>query len=145
MLKEFREFIARGNVIDLAVGIVVGAAFGKIVDSLVNDVIMPPLGLVLGRVDFSNLFISLTGERYPSLAAAREAGAATLNYGLFLNTVVQFLIVAFAVFLLVKQYNRLRRQAEPAPPAEKLCPHCQFRIPVAAARCGHCTAELVVA
>jgi large conductance mechanosensitive channel len=118
MLQEFREFIARGNVIDLAVGIIIGAAFTAIVNSLVNDVVMPPLGLVLGGVDFTDLFITLRGAGdYPTLAAARAAGAVTLNYGLFINAVVQFLIVAFAVFVIVKQVNRFRRKEEAAPPA----------------------------
>lgn len=117
MLKEFKEFAVKGNVMDMAVGIIIGAAFGKIVGSLVNDVIMPPIGRLLGRVDFSNLFINLSGTPYASLAEAKEAGAATLNYGVFANTVIEFLIVAFAVFLLIKQVNRFRRQPAPAPAA----------------------------
>ena len=115
MLKEFREFAMRGSVIDLAVGVIIGAAFGKIVTSLVNDIIMPPIGLLLGGVDFSNFFITLSGGEYASLAEAQEAGAATLNYGLFINTVIQFLIVAFAIFLVIKQINRLRRKQDEAP------------------------------
>ena len=117
MLNEFKAFISRGNVIDLAVGIIIGAAFGKIVTSLVNDIIMPPIGLLLGGIDFSNLFITLSGGDYPSLAAAQEAGAATINYGVFINTVIQFVIVAFAIFIVVKQINRLKREQPPAPAA----------------------------
>src|SRR4026209_1218263 len=131
MLKEFREFVMRGNVIDLAVGIVIGAAFGKIVDSLVKDIIMPPIGLILGNVDFSNLFIDLSGQHYASLAEAQKAGAPTINYGLFLNQVVTFLIVAFAVFLVIKQINRMRRKSqEQAAPGDKLCPFCATSVPL---------------
>lgn len=117
MLKEFREFAMRGSVIDLAVGVVIGAAFGRIVTSLVNDIIMPPIGLLLGGIDFSNMFITLSGGEYATLAAAQEAGAATLNYGLFVNTIIQFVIVAFAIFIVVKQINRLKREQPAAPPA----------------------------
>jgi large conductance mechanosensitive channel len=141
MLKEFREFAMRGNVIDLAVGIIIGAAFGKIVTSLVTDIIMPPIGLILGRVDFSNLFLNISGTHYDSLDAAKKAGAATINYGLFLNTVLDFVIVAFAVFLLVKQINRFHRPA-PAAPATKECPYCLSTIPIKATRCPHCTSNL---
>ncbi len=142
MLKEFKEFVARGNVMDMAVGIIIGAAFGKIVTSFVGDILMPPLGLLLGKVDFSNLFISLSGQHFDSLKAAREAGAATLNYGIFINTVLDFLIVAFVIFLLIKQLNRLKRAEVPAPPATKDCPYCCTAIPVAAKKCGHCTSDL---
>jgi large conductance mechanosensitive channel len=144
MWKEFREFIARGNVFDLAVGIVIGAAFTSVVQSFVNDVLMPPIGLATGGVDFSNLYLSLSGERYPSLAAAQEAGAPTLNSGVFINNVLSFLIVAFVNFLLVKGYNRLREEHEsvPAAPTEKECPYCRFKIPIAATRCAHCTSEV---
>lgn len=143
MLKEFREFAIKGNMLDMAVGIIIGAAFGKIVTSFVEDVIMPPIGLVLGRVDFSGLFINLSGTPYPSLAAAKAAGAATINYGLFLNNVISFLIVAFAVFLLVKGVNRLRRQEEAAAEAtDKPCPYCATNIPLQAVRCPHCTSQL---
>ena len=144
MLKEFREFAVRGNVVDLAVGLIVGAAFGKIVTSLVNDVLMPPLGLVLGRVDFSNLFINLGSQHYATLAEAKQAGAATINYGLFINTVIDFAIVAFAIFLLVRQINRLNRKAPPPPPppASKSCPYCVTAIPIAATRCPACTSQL---
>ena len=144
MLKEFKEFAMRGNVIDLAVGVIIGAAFGTIVKSLVDDVLMPPIGLLVGGLDFSNLFVSLSGQHYPSLAAAKEAGAPTINYGLFLNNVLNFMIVAFAVFLLVRQINRLKRETPVPPPAptEKPCPYCISTIPLAATRCPHCTSEL---
>jgi large conductance mechanosensitive channel len=144
MLKEFKEFISRGNVMDMAVGVIIGAAFGKIVGSLVEDVLMPPVGLLLGKVDFSNLFVNLSGTAYATLAEAKKAGAATLNYGLFLNAVISFLIIAFAVFLVVKQVNRLRRaeKAAPAPPSTKECPHCFTAIPIKATRCPACTSDL---
>ncbi len=143
MLKEFKDFAMRGNVLDMAVGIIIGAAFGKIVTLLVEDVIMPPIGKVLGHVDFSQLFLSLDGKSYSTLADAKKAAAATLNYGLFLNTVINFLIVAFAVFLLVQQVNRWTKKAEaPAAPMTKDCPQCAMTIPIAAKRCGHCTAQL---
>jgi len=142
MLKEFKEFAMRGNVLDMAVGIVIGAAFGGIVTSFVNDILMPPIGLLLGRVDFSNLFISLKGH-YASVAAAKAAGAATLNYGIFMNTVINFLIVAFAIFLLVRQVNRLFPKPAPAPaPAVKECKFCFSSIPQQATRCPHCTSDL---
>jgi large conductance mechanosensitive channel len=145
MLKEFKDFAMRGNVIDMAIGIIIGAAFGKIVSSAVADVIMPPIGLLVGNVDFSNLFVSLSGESYPSLAAAKAAGAPTVNLGVFFNTVLDFVIMAFVIFMLVKQINRLKRKEEPAPataPTTKDCPRCLMTIPLAATRCGHCTSEL---
>jgi len=143
MLKEFKEFAVRGNVVDLAVGVIIGGAFGKIVSSLVDDVIMPPLGMMIGRVDFTNLFIDLSGKGYASLAQAKEAGAATINYGLFLNNVLSFLLIAFAVFLLVKQINRIRRGDEkPAEATTKECPYCLSPIPIKATRCPHCTSDL---
>jgi large conductance mechanosensitive channel len=146
MLKEFKEFAMRGNVLDMAVGIIMGAAFGKIVTSFVGDVLMPPMGLILGKVDFSNLFINLSGKSYASLAEAKAAGAATLNVGLFINTVIDFVLVAFAIFLLVKQVNRLRRQPEvPAVPATRECLYCLSSIPIKATRCPHCTSELKAA
>jgi large conductance mechanosensitive channel len=147
MLKEFREFVMRGNVLDMAVGIVVGAAFGKIVTIFVSDVLMPPIGLLLGSVDFSNLFINLSAKSYPTLAEAKAAGAATINYGLFLNTVIDFLIVAFAIFLLIRQVNRLRREPQVAPvvPTTKDCPYCLSVIAINATRCPHCTSELKAA
>ena len=144
MLKEFKEFAMRGNVLDMAIGIVIGAAFGKIVTSLVNDILMPPLGLLLGKTDFSSLFINISGKSFATLAEAKAAGAATLNYGIFLNTVVDFVIVAFAIFLLVKQVNRVTRKPEPAPvtPTTKECPQCLSVIPLRAVRCAYCTSEL---
>ena len=144
MLKEFKEFAMRGNVLDMAIGIVLGAAFGAIVTSFVDDLLMPPIGLLLGGVDFTNLFISLDGQQYASLAAAQEAGAATINYGLFISTVIDFLIIAFAIFLLVRQVNRLRAEPEEAPaePTSKDCPYCATEIPIQATRCPNCTSEL---
>ena len=143
MMKEFREFAARGNVVDLAVGVIIGAAFGKIVTSLVNDIVMPPIGMVIGRVDFKSLFIALNGQQYATLADAQKAGAATINYGVFLNTILEFVIVAFVIFLMVRQINRLKTPA-PAPPTEEArdCPFCLSRIPLKATRCPHCTSEL---
>jgi large conductance mechanosensitive channel len=145
MLKEFKEFAMRGNVLDMAVGIIIGAAFGQIVNSFVQDILMPPIGRLLGHVDFSNLFVSLNGMHYDTLAAAKTAGAATLNYGIFLNTVINFVIVAFAVFLLVRQVNRLAPKPAAAPPATRDCPYCLTAIPVKATKCAHCTSQLVAA
>jgi large conductance mechanosensitive channel len=144
MLKEFKEFAMRGNVLDMAVGIIIGAAFGKIITSLVTDILMPPLGLVLGKVDFSSLFLNISGKSYDSLAAAKAAGAATVNYGIFINNVIDFLIVAFAIFLLVRQVNRWGKPAPaPAPaPTTKACPFCATQIPLAATRCPNCTSEI---
>ena len=143
MLKAFKDFIMRGNVVDLAVGLIIGAAFGKIVTSLVNDILMPPLGLVLGKMDFSGLFISLSGEAYPSLAAAKAAGAPTINYGAFINTIVDFLIVSAAIFFVVLQVAKLRkRQEAPAAPNVKECPYCLSAIAIKATRCPACTSEL---
>jgi large conductance mechanosensitive channel len=144
MLEEFRKFIMRGSVVDLAVGVIIGGAFGKIVSSLVNDVIMPPIGLLLGRVDFSDLFINLSGKPYDSLAAAQAAGAATINYGLFINTVIEFLIVALVLFVVIKQVNRLqtKKEAAPAAPTTKECPFCFTTIPIQAKRCPNCTSQL---
>ncbi len=141
MLKEFKEFAMRGNVLDMAIGIIIGAAFGKIVTSFVNDVLMPPIGLLMGKVDFSNLFVNLSGKSYESLAAAKAAGAATLNYGLFLNSVIDFVIVAFAIFLLIRQINRFKREPEKVPKTKE-CPFCCSEIPLKAVRCGNCTADL---
>jgi len=144
MLKEFKEFAMRGNVVDMAVGIIVGAAFGQIVTSFVQDVLMPPIGRLLGHVDFSNLFVNLSATHYDTIAAAKAAGAATLNYGLFLNTVINFLIVAFAVFLLVRQVNRLAPKPAPAAPAIAMrdCPYCLSSVPAKATKCSHCTSEM---
>ena len=142
MLKEFKEFAMRGNVLDMAVGIIIGAAFGKIVTSFVEDVMMPPLGRLVGRVDFSNMFISLNGQHYDTIGAAKQAGAA-LSYGVFLNNVINFLIVAFAVFLLVRTVNRWTSKPAAAPaPTTKDCPQCAMSIPIQAKRCGHCTTQL---
>jgi large conductance mechanosensitive channel len=142
MLKEFKEFILRGNVVDLSVGIIIGGAFGKIVTSLVNDVLMPPLGKIMGNVDFSDLFINLSGTPHASLAAAKAAGSATINYGLFINTVIDFLIVGVAIFFTIKQVNRLKRPVEVAAPATKACPYCLSNVPLKATRCFACTSEL---
>jgi large conductance mechanosensitive channel len=143
MWQEFKKFAARGNVIDLAVGVIIGAAFGRVVSSLVSDVVMPPIGLIIGRVDFKSLFVPLNGQHYVSLADAQKAGAPTINYGVFLNTIVEFLIVAFVVFLLVRQINRMY-PAPPTAPAEppRECPFCASVIPVKARRCPVCTSEL---
>lgn len=147
MLKEFRDFIARGNVFDMATGIVIGAAFGTIIRSLVDDVIMPPIGLLLGKVDFTNLFVVLKegtskAAPYASLAEARTAGAVTLNYGQFINTIVTFLIVAFAIFLLIKQINRLKKPTPVVVPTTRDCPFCLSKVPLKATRCPHCTSQL---
>jgi len=142
MWKEFKTFAINGSVIDLAVGIIIGAAFGKIVSSLVNDIIMPPIGLLLGRVDFSNLFLNLSGQTYTTLAEAKRVGAATLNYGLFLNTLIEFLIVGFAIFLVVRQINQMKRPAPAAASTTKECPYCQMTIAIKATRCPYCTSEL---
>jgi large conductance mechanosensitive channel len=148
MLKEFKEFVMRGNVVDMAVGIIIGAAFGAIITSLVNDVVMPPIGLLLGGVDFANLFILLkAGDPagpYASLAEAQTAGAVTINYGVFINALVSFLIVAFVIFLLIRSINRMKREEEapPAEPTTKECPYCLSTIPIKATRCPHCTSEL---
>jgi large conductance mechanosensitive channel len=146
VLKEFKEFAMRGNVMDLAVGVIIGASFGKIVTSLVEDVLMPPIGQLIGKVDFSGLFINLSGTHYDSIIAAKAAHppGATLNYGLFINNVINFLIVAFVVFLVVQQMNRLTKKAEApaAAPSTKDCPQCAMPVPLAAKRCGHCTAQL---
>lgn len=144
MLKEFKEFAMRGNVLDMAVGIIIGTAFGKIVSSAVGDVMMPPLGLLMGNVDFSNLFIDLSGKGYSTLAEARNAGAATINYGVFINTVINFILVAFAIFILIQQMNRLKKAHEALPPAPtaKDCPYCLSTIPLKAVRCAHCASEL---
>ena len=145
MLKEFKEFAMRGNVIDMAVGIIIGAAFGTIIGTMVSDVLMPPIGLLLGNVDFSNLFLVLKEGKiagpYATVAAAKAAGAVTLNYGMFVNTVVNFLIVAFAIFFLIRGMNALKKK-EAAQPTTKECPHCLSTIPIKATRCGHCTSEL---
>ncbi len=145
MLKEFKEFALRGNVLDLAIGIVIGGAFSNIVNSFVSDILMPPIGLLLGNTDFSAFFINLSGTRYESLAAAKEAGAATINYGLFINTIIDFIIIAFALFLIIRQINQLQRkkkEEKPAEPTMKKCPYCLTEIPIKATRCPHCTSQL---
>jgi large conductance mechanosensitive channel len=142
MLKEFKEFAMRGNVLDMAVGIIIGAAFGKIITSFVGDVLMPPFGLILGKVDFSNLFLNISGKSYDSLAAAKAAGAATVNYGLFLNAVIDFLIVAFVIFMLVRQVNKWKKPAPVPEPKTKDCGYCFTAIPIKATRCPNCTSEL---
>jgi large conductance mechanosensitive channel len=146
MLKEFKEFAMRGNVLDLAIGVIIGAAFGAIVTSLVNDIIMPPIGQAMGGLDFKDLFISLNGQTYPSLAVAKTAGAPVIAYGNFLNTVINFLIVAFAIFLLVKQVNRFKKPVPASDePSTKDCPHCAMSIPAKANRCPQCTSDLRLA
>jgi large conductance mechanosensitive channel len=142
MVSEFKEFIMRGNVMDMAVGVIVGGAFNTIVQSLVNDIIMPVISLATGKIDFSNLFISLNGEKYASLAAAQEAGASVFAYGNFIQNILQFLIVAFALFAVIKGMNKLRRPAPEAAPTTKICPFCKNEVPIEATRCGHCTSEL---
>jgi large conductance mechanosensitive channel len=142
MFKEFKEFAMKGNVLDMAVGIIIGAAFGRIITSLVGDIIMPPIGLILGHVDFSNLFVNISGTSYPTLAAAKAANAATVNYGTFLNTVIDFLIVAFVIFMLVRQVNRWNKPAPAPAPTTKDCPFCCSSIPLKATRCPNCTSEV---
>jgi large conductance mechanosensitive channel len=142
MLKAFRDFVARGNVMDLAVAVIIGGAFGKIVTSFVNDILMPPIGLLLGGVDFQNLFINLSGKHYATLAEAKAAGAATLNYGIFLNTVIDFLIVAFVIFLVVRQLTRFKKPEPAAAPTTRQCPYCDTAISLKATRCPHCTSEV---
>jgi large conductance mechanosensitive channel len=148
MSKEFKEFALRGNVVDMAVGIIIGVAFGKIVSSFVNDVIMPPIGLALGGVDFANLFVTLSEGSYDSLDAAKEAGAATINYGVFINTTIDFVIIAFVIFIVIRQMNRIKRKEEAAPPpapTAKDCPHCFSSVPIKATRCPQCTSSLEAA
>jgi large conductance mechanosensitive channel len=144
MLKEFKEFAMRGNVLDMAIGIIIGAAFGKIVSSFVSDILMPPIGLVLGRVNFADLFINLSDKPVATLAEAKAAGAATINYGVFLNTVIDFVIVAFVIFLLIRQINRLKRETPPVPTTRE-CPQCAMMIPIRAKRCPQCTSDLKAA
>ena len=145
MLKEFKEFALRGSVLDLAVGVIIGAAFGKIVTSFVQDILMPPISMLMGGADFTNYLISLNGTHYDTLALAKAANAPTINYGLFLNNILDFLIVAFAIFLLVRQVNRMKKQAPPPLPTQKECPQCLMVIPLNAKKCGHCTAQLITA
>lgn len=144
MLREFKTFLMRGNVVDLAIAVVVGAAFGAIVTSFVNDLLMPPIGLLLGRVNFADMFVSLSGQSYPNLAAAKAAGAPTINYGAFINTLINFVIIAFVVFLLLRQINRMtaKPEAAPAAPITKECTYCASPIPIRATRCPQCTSDL---
>lgn len=143
MWKEFKEFAMKGNVVDLAVGVIIGGAFGKIISSLVNDIIMPLVGLLLGKADFSNLFFAFDGKTYKTLKEAKDAGAATLNYGIFLNNVIDFLIIAFSIFIIIKQLNRFsKKKEEPSVPSTKKCNYCCSEIPVEATRCPHCTSIL---
>lgn len=142
MFKEFKEFAMRGNVMDLAIGVIIGGAFGKIITSLVNDVIMPPIGLILGNVNFSNLFINLSSKSYNSLADAQAGGAVTINYGAFLNTIIDFLIVAFMIFLLMRQVNKLKKPAKDSLVTTKECPFCVSAIPLKATRCPNCTSQI---
>ena len=142
MLKEFKEFAMKGNVLDMAIGVIMGGAFGKIVSSLVSDVLMPPIGLLMGGVDFSSLFLNLTGTTQPSLAAAKAAGTPTINYGVFLQATFDFIIIAFVIFLLVKQVNRLKKPAPVAAPTTKDCPQCLSAIPIKATKCAHCTSTV---
>jgi large conductance mechanosensitive channel len=144
MFKEFKEFALRGNVLDMAVGIIIGAAFGKIVSSLVNDVIMPPLGLLIGNINFASMFVNLSGKPFESLAQAQQAGAATINYGIFINAIIDFVLVALVLFLLIKQFNRMKKE-KPAPaaaPTTKDCPYCFSTIPIKATKCAHCTSQI---
>jgi large conductance mechanosensitive channel len=142
MLKEFKDFAMKGNVLDMAIGVIIGGAFGKIVSSLVSDVLMPPVGLLMGKVDFSSLFINLSGTPQPSLTAAKAAGAPTINYGVFLQATFDFIIIAFVIFLLVKQVNRLKKPEPTAAPTTKDCPHCLSAIPIKATKCAHCTSSV---
>lgn len=145
MFKEFKQFIMQGNVLDLAIGIVIGAAFGKIVTSFLDNILMPPIGLLLGRVDFNSLFISLSGQHYDTLKAAKDAGAATINYGLFISAVLDFLVIALVIFLIIRQVNRMKRPAAIEAPTTKECAYCLSSIPIKAVRCSHCTSELKAA
>lgn len=142
MIKEFKEFIAKGNVMDMAVGVIIGGAFGKIVTSLVNDLLMPLIGLILGGVDFTNLFIALDGGNYASLAAAEEAGAALFKYGAFIQNIIDFLIIAFCIFLMVKAFNKTKKEEPAQAPTTKACPYCKSEIAIDAVKCPHCTADL---
>ena len=144
MLKEFKDFVTRGNVVDLAIGIIIGAAFTSVVNSFVTDILMPPIGMLLGGVNFSELFIALDGNTYESLAVAQEAGAATINYGLFITALIDFIIVAFVLFLIIRQINRMKQEEEAAPaePNSKNCPFCQSEIAIEASRCAFCTSQL---
>lgn len=142
LISEFKEFSAKGNVVDMAVGIVIGVAFGNVINSLVKDIIMPPIGLLTGRVDFASLYISLNGQSYPTFAAAQAAGAPTINYGIFINTIINFIIVALAIFLVIRKINAMKKKPEEKAPDTKDCPYCKESIPKGAVRCPHCTSDL---
>jgi len=142
MMQEFKEFAVKGNVVDLAVGVIIGGAFGKIVTSFVSDIVMPPLGLAMGKVNFTDLFINLSDKPYDSLKAAKDAGAPVISYGVFINTMIDFIIIAFVIFLVIKQINRMKKEPAPAPPNTKDCPHCLSAIPMNATKCGFCTSDL---
>lgn len=142
MMEEFKEFAVKGNVVDLAVGVIIGGAFGKIVTSFVSDIVMPPLGLIMGKVNFTDLFINLSGKPFDSLKAAKDAGAPVISYGVFINTMIDFIIIAFVIFLVIKQINRMKKEPAPAPPNTKECPHCLSAIPINAKKCGFCTSDL---
>ncbi|QSV45885.1 large conductance mechanosensitive channel protein MscL [Geobacter benzoatilyticus] len=142
MMQEFKEFAVKGNVVDLAVGVIIGGAFGKIVTSFVSDIVMPPLGMVMGKVNFTDLFINLSDTPYDSLKAAKDAGAPVISYGVFINTMIDFIIIAFVIFLVIKQINRLKKEPAPAPPNTKDCPYCLSAVPVKATKCGFCTSDL---
>jgi large conductance mechanosensitive channel len=142
VLKEFKKFIRQGNVIDMAVGFVIGAAFGKVASSFINDIVMPPIGLLLGKVDFANLYVNLSGQTFESLAKAKEAGAPVIAYGIFINAVIEFLIVALAIFFVIRQINKLKSRPAPASPTTKECPFCLSTVPLKATRCPNCTSEI---
>ncbi|WP_306537476.1 large conductance mechanosensitive channel protein MscL [Geobacter sp.] len=142
MMQEFKEFAVKGNVVDLAVGVIIGGAFGKIVTSFVSDIVMPPLGMAMGKVNFTDLFINLSDTPYDSLKAAKDAGAPVISYGVFINTMIDFIIIAFVIFLVIKQINRMKKEPAPAPPNTKDCPHCLSAIPINATKCGFCTSDL---
>jgi len=142
MMQEFKEFAVKGNVVDLAVGVIIGGAFGKIVTSFVSDVVMPPLGMLMGKVNFTDLFIDLSGKGFTTLKAAKDAGAPVISYGLFINTIIDFTIIAFVIFMVIKQINRFKKEPAPAPPNTKDCPFCCAAIPIPAKRCQQCTSEL---
>ncbi|HNU38762.1 MAG: large-conductance mechanosensitive channel [Euryarchaeota archaeon ADurb.Bin190] len=141
-IGEFKEFAVKGNVIDMAVGIIIGAAFGSIVNSLVKDVIMPPIGMLMGGINFADMFVALDGKAYATLSEAQAAAAPTINYGLFINSIISFIIVALAIFVLIKQINAMKKQPVPADPNTKECPYCKESIPIAAVKCSHCTSDL---
>jgi large conductance mechanosensitive channel len=142
MMQEFKEFAVKGNVVDLAVGVIIGGAFGKIVTSFVSDIVMPPLGMVMGKVNFTDLFINLSDTPYDSLKAAKDAGAPVISYGVFINTMIDFIIIAFVIFMVIKQINRLKKEPAPAPPNTKDCPYCLSAVPMKATKCGFCTSDL---